>query len=71
MSQREQQEQLAQTQTESRAASAAHQVGIEAQSRDVHDRKHNPQFYDKFTESSLKNQREVGAPAQRARRLAR
>lgn len=46
-------EHIARTQTESEAATTAHQVGIETQSRAVNARKHNPQFYEKYTKSDI------------------
>lgn len=49
------QKEAARTQTESRAASAAHEVGIRAQQSVISDRKQNPQFYEKYTRSSLED----------------
>lgn len=46
-------EEIARTQAESKAATTAHQVGIETQSRAVNERKHNPQFYEKYTKSDI------------------
>jgi len=46
-------QQHARTQTEAQAASAGHRVSMESQARKVNERKHNPRFYDKFTESSV------------------
>lgn len=54
------QRERARTHTESQAAAAAHQVGIESQSRAVNERKHNPQFYDKFTRTSVEDSRKWG-----------
>lgn len=54
------QRERARTQTESRAAATGHQVGLEAQSRKVNERKHNPQFYDKFTQSDLRESEKWG-----------
>lgn len=50
----QQQQEAARTQTESRAASAGHEVGFQAQ-HSVFDRKQNPQFYDRFTHSSIED----------------
>lgn len=43
----------ARTQTESSAAAAGHEVGLKTQARQVSERKNNPEFYEKFTRSSL------------------
>lgn len=48
-----QQREAARTHTESRAAAAAHEVGLKTQAEKISDTKQNPQFYDKFTRSSL------------------
>lgn len=50
----------AQTQTESQAAAAAHEVGVRAQSEAVHSKKHNPQFYEKYTQTDLSESRKWG-----------
>lgn len=50
----------AHAQTESRAATTAHEVGIQQQSQAVHERKHNPDFYEKFTGSSLEDSEKWG-----------
>jgi hypothetical protein len=42
-------------QTERDAARAATEVGIKTQQRKVSERKHNPQFYDRFTRTSLED----------------
>jgi len=49
----DQRQEQAQTHVESQAAVAAHQIGIESQSKNVHSRKHNPDFYEKYTDTSL------------------
>lgn len=49
------QKEAARTQTESRAGATAHEVGLRAQHSKVSERKQNPQFYDKFTKSSLED----------------
>jgi len=43
----------AQTHTEGQAASAAHQAGIKHQAESVFKRQNNPQFYERFTQSSV------------------
>lgn len=45
----------AQTKTESRAAAAAHEIGMQTQAKQVNERKQNPQFYDKFARSGLED----------------
>jgi len=50
----------ARTQTETNAAVAGHKVGIEHQSEQINSRKHNPDFYEKFVESSLKDSAKWG-----------
>jgi len=63
MSEQQQQqefEERARTQTESKAAAAAHEVGVKSQSKAVHSKKHNPQFYEKYTQSDLKDSRKWG-----------
>lgn len=42
-------------QTERDASRAATEMGIKTQQRKVSERKHNPQFYDKFTRTSLQD----------------
>lgn len=54
------QRERARTQTESQAAATAHQIGMESQSRAVNERKHNPQFYDKFTRTSIEDSEKWG-----------
>jgi len=51
--QQQERQEAARTQTETRAASMAHEYGIKAQTAQVNDRKQNPRFYDKFTKSSV------------------
>lgn len=46
-------QQAARTKTEAGAAQQAHSAGVQAQAKSVFARQHNPQFYDKFTQSSL------------------
>ncbi len=53
--QEQQRREAAQTRTESQAAATAHEVGMRAQAKQMHERKQNPQFYDKFTRSSIKD----------------
>lgn len=48
-------QEAARTQTESRAAAAAHEYGIKSQAQKISERKQNPQFYDKFVNSSLED----------------
>lgn len=56
MSEQEQQRrEAAQTRTESQAAATAHEIGMRAQAQRVNERKQNPQFYDKFTRSSIED----------------
>lgn len=50
----------ARTQTESRAASAAHEYGIKSQAQQISERKQNPQFYDKFTGTDLEDSEKWG-----------
>jgi hypothetical protein len=38
---------------ETGAARAAHEIGVKSQQRKVSERKHNPQFYERYTKSSL------------------
>lgn len=49
------QQEQARTRAESQAAAVGHEVGIQSQSSAVHERKHNPQFYDKFTRTSIED----------------
>lgn len=58
--QQHEQRERARTHTESQAAAAAHQIGIESQSKAVNSRKHNPQFYEKYTRSSVADSRKWG-----------
>lgn len=53
--QQQQEKERARTQVETSAAMSAHEVGIKSQSRAVNSRKHNPQFYEKYTKSSLED----------------
>jgi len=53
--QEQQRREAARTETESRAAATAHEVGMRAQAQQVNKRKQNPQFYDKFTRSSIED----------------
>jgi len=55
MKQQSEHEDAAQAQSESRAAVAGHQIGLQSQAKTVMDRKQNPQFYDRFTESSVED----------------
>lgn len=55
-----QREEAAQTETEARAAGQAHSAGVQAQARSVFEKQHNPQFYDKFTQSSVTKSDEYG-----------
>lgn len=55
MSDLNQQKEAAQMQTESRAAATAHEIGLKTTASKVNDRKQNPQFYDKFTKSSIED----------------
>lgn len=50
----------ARTHTESQAAAAAHEIGMQSQSRAVNSRKHNPQFYEKYTKTDLADSRKWG-----------
>ncbi len=50
----------ARTQTESQAATAAHEIGVRAQSEQVHQKKHNPEFYEKYTKTDLQDSRKWG-----------
>ena len=50
----------ARTQTESQASAAAHQMAMETQARQVNERKHNPEFYEKYTKTDLKDSRKWG-----------
>lgn len=59
MTDTEQKEQ-ARTHVESQAAAAAHRVGIESQSQSVHERKHNPDFYEKYTATDLEDSEKWG-----------
>jgi len=52
---KQQMDEQARHQAETRAASAGHQMGLEAQARKVNQRKQNPKFYDKFTKSDLED----------------
>jgi hypothetical protein len=47
------QKKAARTHTESQAGAAAHEVGIRSQASTVFDRKQNPDFYEKYTKTSL------------------
>lgn len=60
MSQQTDHKEAAQTNTESRAAAAGHEVGVKSQARSVFDRKQNPQFYEKYTKSSLEDSEKWG-----------
>jgi hypothetical protein len=61
MSDRDQQQrEHARMHTESQAAAAGHEVGLRAQAQQISDRKQNPQFYDKFTKSSLEDSEKWG-----------
>ncbi len=60
-------EQRAKTQTETQAATAAHEIGLRQQSEAVHSKKHNPQFYEKYTKSDLGDSRKWGHLADRFR----
>lgn len=53
--QEQQRREAAKTRTESQAAATAHEIGMRAQAQRVNDRKQNPQFYDKFTRSSIED----------------
>jgi hypothetical protein len=53
--QQHQHQDVARTQTESQAAAAAHKVGMQFAGKQVHQRKQNPQFYEKYTSSSLED----------------
>jgi hypothetical protein len=44
-------------QTETQAAAAAHQVGMQMQAKQVNKRKNNPEFYEKYTRSDLEDSR--------------
>lgn len=50
----------AQTQAETQAATAAHEIGVRSQAESVHSKKHNPQFYDKYTGTNLEDSRKWG-----------
>jgi len=63
----EQQKEAARTQTESRAASAAHEAGIKSQVHNVLENKHNPQFYEKYTRSDLEDSNRWGHLAEEYR----
>jgi hypothetical protein len=63
----EQQKEAARTQTESRAASAAHEAGIKSQVHNVLENKHNPQFYEKYTRSDLEDSERWGHLAEEYR----
>jgi len=63
----QQQKEAARTQTESRAASAAHEAGIKSQVHNVLERKHNPQFYEKFTRTDLEESERWGHLAEEYR----
>jgi len=54
------QKEAAQTHTESQAAVAGHEIGVKSQARSVFDRKQNPQFYERFTRSSLEESEKWG-----------
>ena len=54
------QKEQAQVQTESQAAAAGHQVGLEQQARAISERKQNPRFYDRYTHSSLEDSERWG-----------
>lgn len=47
-------EEAATTKTEVGASTSAHEFGMRTQFQKISDRKQNPQFYDKYTDSSLK-----------------
>ncbi len=51
----QQRREAARTQAESQAAATAHEIGMRAQAQSVNNRKQNPQFYDKFTRSSIED----------------
>jgi hypothetical protein len=51
----QQRREAARTQTESRAAATGHEYGIQAQAQKINERKQNPQFYDRFTKSSIED----------------
>jgi len=53
MSQDQDHKRAVQTQTEGEVATAGHRVGLEMQASQIQDRKQNPQFYDKFVQSSI------------------
>lgn len=55
MKQQTDHEEAAQAQSESRASVAGHEVGLRSQARSVMERKQNPQFYDRFTRSSIED----------------
>lgn len=55
--QKQERQEAARAQTESQAASTAHNVGVQAQASSVFDKKRNPQFYDKFTKTSISDSR--------------
>lgn len=58
--QQQQQQERARTHTESQAAAAAHEIGIQSQSKAINSRKHNPQFYEKYTQTDLQDSRQWG-----------
>lgn len=51
----QEQKEAARTQTESRAAASAHDVGLRSQQSVMSERKQNPQFYDRYTKSSVED----------------
>lgn len=60
MSQETDQKEAARTHTESQAAATGHEVGVKSQARSVFDRKQNPQFYEKYTKTSLSDSEKWG-----------
>jgi len=60
MKQQTDQKEAAEAKTDSRAAVAGHEVGLRSQARSVMERKQNPQFYDRFTKSSIKDSEKWG-----------
>lgn len=60
MSQETDQKEAARTTTESHAATAAHEVGLKSQMTSVMNRKQNPDFYEKFTKTDLKDSEKWG-----------
>jgi len=60
MSDDQEQKERARMHTETQAAAAAHEVGLQSQSKAIHQRKNNPEFYEKYTETDLEDSRKWG-----------